>query len=296
MTPSEFLKQYTEMKVYIVPPEADVTTSGVWTSVKVKKYHLGTSPYREMLWRDVSSKVSKGTQVRIKTIGGMEVTSPVLNQHQLWSLFRFPFAGKGSPEQVQATIQLLFRFRRNKSTVEQFAGGVGKQNEHNFIGLDCNGFVGNYLQRVHWKKYDWWNQNNEHDPGPDTTIKDLFLDNTNPLYSLSDFNDCHSICLLAFCSNEGKIYDHGDGPGGAGHIMITDPGVRAYTNNEVRITVSESTGADIGGSKGGPVTSEYVVKQVTKEGNKATRTGAVFSVWRGGSPAMEMKVKIGSLK
>src|SRR5262249_52388753 len=156
-------------------------------SVHVKKYHLGTSSFRGMLWRDVSNKVANGAQVKVKTIDEREVTSPTLNQSQLWNLFRFPFAGKGSPEQVQATIQLLYRFRQNKSTVEQFAGGVGPQKEYNFIGLDCNGFVGNYLQRVAWKKYEWWNQNNEHDPGPDTTIKDLFLDNTRPLYSLADF-------------------------------------------------------------------------------------------------------------
>jgi len=298
MTPSEFLKQYTDMSVFVVPPDGDVTTDGAWTPVHVKKYHLGTSSFRSMLWQDVSNKVAKGAKVKVKTIEAREVLSDVLTYSQVWNLFRFPFAGKGSPEQVQATIQLLFRFRKNKSTVEQFAGGTGGgMNEFNFIGLDCNGFVGNYLQRVAWKKYDWWNQNNERDPGPDTTIRDLFLDNTNPVYSMADFqNGGRSIYLFAFCSEEGKIYDHGDGPGGAGHIMITDPGVNYFSKNEVRITVSESTAADIGGSKGGPVTSEYVIKQVTKEGNKLTRTGAVFSVWRGGSQHMEMKVKIGSLK
>ena len=297
MTPSAFLKQYTDMNVFVVPPEGDVTTQGAWTSVHVKKYHLGTSSYRAMLWQDVSAKVQKGAKVKVKTIDGKEVTSDTLTHSQIWNLFRFPFAGKGSPEQVQATIQLLFRFRQNKATVAQFSGGVGLQGEYNFIGLDCNGFVGNYLQRVVWKKYDWWNQNNEHDPGPDTTIKDLFLDNTNPTYSLADIsNGGQSIYLFAFCSDEGHIYDHGDGPGGAGHIMITDPGVVAYTKDEVRITVSESTAADIGGSKGGPVTSEYIIKQVVKEGNKLTRTGAVFSVWRGGLRNKAMNVKIGSLR
>ena len=297
MTPSEFLKLYTDMSVFIVPQDGDVT-EGAWKPVHVKKYHLGTSSYRGMLWQPVDAKVSKGgAKVKVKTIDGKEVTSDTLTRNQLWSLFRFPFAGKGSPEQVQATIQLLFRFRQNKATVDEFAGGVGTQQEFNFIGLDCNGFVGNYLQRVVWKKYDWWNQDNARDPGPDTTIRDLFLDNTTPVYSMPDFAiGGQSIYLFAFCSAEGKIYDHGDGPGGAGHIMITDPGVKSYTKDEVRITVSESTAADIGGSKGGPVTSEYIIKKVVKEGDKAHRTGAVFSVWRGGMPNKAMNVKIGALK
>src|SRR5689334_13144947 len=137
MTPSAFLKQYTDMQVCVVPKGGDVS-DGVWTPVHVKKYHLGASPYREILWGDVGAKLVKGTQVKVRTIAGQEVTSPLLTHGQLWNLFRFPFVGKASPEQIQATIQLLYRFRENKSTVEQFAGGVGKQNEYNFIGLDCN--------------------------------------------------------------------------------------------------------------------------------------------------------------
>ncbi|HEY3739272.1 MAG TPA: hypothetical protein VGL53_05485 [Bryobacteraceae bacterium] len=298
MTPSEFLKQYTDMSVFVVPAQGDVTTEGSWTSVHVKKYHLGTSSYRAVLWQDVSTKVAKGAKVKVKTIDGVEVTSDLLTYSQIWNLFRFPFAGKGSPEQVQATIQLLYRFRTNKATVEQFAGGAGPAKDNNFIGLDCNGFVGNYLQRVAWNKYNWWNQNNEHDPGPDTTIRDLFLDNTNPVYTLDEFGrGSRSIYLFAFCADDGsKIYDHGDGPGGAGHIMITDPGVNSYMKDAVRVTVSESTASNIGGSKGGPVTSEYIIKKVIKEGNPKLRIGSVFTVWRGGLESMAMSVKIGSLK
>ena len=58
----------------------------------------------------------------------------------------------------------------------------------------------------------------------------------------------------------------------------------------------ESTPTDLGGSQGGPATSEYIVKPVTKEGNKATGTGAVFVVWRGGLEANAMPVKIGRVK
>ncbi|HLJ48557.1 MAG TPA: hypothetical protein VKU01_21225 [Bryobacteraceae bacterium] len=296
MKPSEFLKLYTDLNVFVVPPQSDVD-QGAWTPVHVKKYHLGTSPFKAPLWADVSPKVSKGSKVRVKTIEGKDSTSDVLNHTQLSNLFRWPFAGKGSPEQVQATIQLLYRYRQNKSTVQQFAGGVGTQNEYNFIGLDCNGFVGNYLQRVAFKMYDWWNQNNERHPGPDSLIKDLFIDTTDPVYSMAEFgNGNQSICLFVFCSETGDIYDHGHGPGGAGHIMITDPGILSKGPDGVHLTVSESTAADIGGSGGGPVTSEYIIKSVQKEGNKATRTGTVFLVWRGGSSAKKMYVKIGKLK
>lgn len=297
MTPSELLKQYTNMQVFIVPQGSDVTDEGVWTPVQVKKYHLGLSSYRALFWQDIGPQVAKGTKVKVRTIDGRDVTTDVLTQDEIWNLFRFPFSGKGSPEQVQATIQLMFRFRQNKSTVEQFAGGEGAQDKYNFIGLDCNGFVGNYLQRLFWHKYDWLNQKNNVDPGPDTTIKDLFLDNTDPLYALSDFNNANkSTYLFVWCSPDGEIWDNGTGPLKAGHIMITDPGVNAYTKDEVKITVSESTPADLRGSQGGPATSEYIIKPVTKEGNKATATGAVFTVWRGGLESNAMPVKIGCVK
>lgn len=295
MTPSQFIKLYRDMSVFIAPPDGDLA-QGSWKPVNVRKYHMGTSAYRQPLWHDVSTKLSKGAKVKVKTIDGTEVTSDLLNQGQLWNLFRFPFAGKGSPEQVQATIQLLYRYRSNKSTVEQFAGGVGTQKEYNFIGLDCNGFVGNYLQRAYWKKYGWLDQNNLKDPGPDTTIKDLFLDNTTPVYNIADLGGSPSMYLFAFCSDDGKIYDHGDGPNGAGHIMITDPGAKSFSKDEVTITVSESTGASINGSNGGPVTSDYVIKRVVKAGDKARGIGAVFSVWRGGMQSLPMNVKIGRLK
>jgi hypothetical protein len=296
MTPSEFLKQYTDMSVYVIPPEGGID-DGEWTPVHVKKYHLGTSSWRSVLWQGVSPKVSHGAQVKVKTIDGQEVTSDVLGHRQLWHLFRFPFAGKGSPEQVQATIQLLYRFRANKSTVAEFAGGVGTQKEHNFIGLDCNGFVGCYLQRVYWKDSDWLTQNNLKSPGPDSMIKPLFDHSTDPIYDMSDFDGGdQSIYLFVFCSPEGHIYDHGDGPNGSGHIMISDPGVNSYSKDEVRLTVSESTAADINGSKGGPSTSEYIIKGVVQKGDTRHRKGAVFSVWRGGDSHQKMNVKIGRVK
>jgi hypothetical protein len=51
--------------------------------------------------------------------------------------------------QVQLAIQLVYRFRKVSTPIEQFV-------KVDFVGLDCNGFVGNFLWHE-WRPNGWTN-------------------------------------------------------------------------------------------------------------------------------------------
>ena len=293
MTPADFAQKYKSLNVFVLPyegktkdPKSDAAAPASWLrGLNVHQYRLGESGFRSLLWGSVSSNMPKtGCEVTVESLDAKPTTVSV-DSKKAWELFRFPFVGKGSPEQVQATIQLLYRYRINVSTIRQFAG----EGTSSFIGLDCNGFVGNYLQRV-VQGQDWLHQKNLKDPGPDSYIADIMKSATDPVTSLSEIADNRqSIYVLAFCSPQGVIYDHGSGPMGVGHIMISNPGVTGVPPNEMRFQVSESTGGI------GLTTTEYVIKKELVKGNRLQRIGAVFNVFRG-SHKYDMTVKMGRLK
>ncbi len=296
MNPSDFVKKYLSMNVFVVPPGGEPKDVKWGTPVSVKRYHLGTNyDLRWQLWTDVKAAIGTGTTVKVETIDGDQLESRALGLEELWSLYQWPFGGKGSPEQCQVAIQLTYRFRKNASELQDSAGTTGSDETKNFIGLDCNGLVGNYIQRVLGTEV-WQTQRNTLNPGPDTNIRGL-MGYTVPINSLAEMkSDDQSFYLLAYCSDAGKVYDHGDGPGGpdpsgAGHIMITNHGFRPSAGGKLEMDVSESAGSGIG-----PKTSTYIVDAITTTPTyrENDAPGAIFNVFRG-SAQSNMQVKIGRL-
>lgn len=67
------------------------------------------------------------------------------------------FSGKGSPSQIRSTIWIASRFERlNMTTARTYTD--------NFIGLDCNGFVGNYWGMDANTEIDAYDKNPRTDP------------------------------------------------------------------------------------------------------------------------------------
>ena len=136
-TPQEFAEKYLRMCVYIYPPEdggpdnSALAPSG-WQEVRVAHYRLGGSAYRERFWRDIASRVKDRTDVKLITTAGARIEE-TLTATQLFNHFRHPWVGKGSPEQVQIAIQLLYRYHKAHTSLNAFLTA-------DFIGLDCNGF------------------------------------------------------------------------------------------------------------------------------------------------------------
>lgn len=131
-----------------------------------------------------------------------------------------PYYGKGSPEDCQITLELAVLLGRTSiDRVQDYA------NKH--IGLDCNGFVGNYLWHEH--QHHPWNTWPEGDdahgqPYPSANIASI-LEWTKKagreITSIADMRAAKSY-VLALVDGHHRVI-----PGGpnspSGHIVITEP-------------------------------------------------------------------------
>src|SRR5262245_15798542 len=212
MTPAEFANKYLGLEVYMYPLETgeadspwpgNVSEEG-WLPLRIARYRLGESNWPNQFWQDISPHVSAPITVKIKTISD-ETEDVTLNATELRRHFRYPFSGKGSPEQAQLAIQLVYRYRKAKFTPEEFV-------EKDFIGLDCNGFIGNYIQRV-VQNAPWLEAQNNKDPGPTTLIGDL-LREQGSANQITDTEVNHltpeEIYLFGWCYPDGFVHDPKD--------------------------------------------------------------------------------------
>jgi hypothetical protein len=264
---------------------------GIWYRTRVARYRLGPSGEdkngdKAVNWKEVDGKKDKLYQnnlnnavngkkkikVRVRRIDGVVDTKVCETYNEIALAAVSPFSGKGFPEEVQVCLQLRFRYQKSPFTMEQFV-------QKDFIGLDCNGFVGGYLRRRNdpsgWHRTtSGW--------GPSTPIRSLMEANDEKgflkaLDSPALQPPGSAMLLLGMCTPAGYIQDN-DGKGGHGHIMITEPNTLRKESGAVSFEVLESTGG------AGLVASTYVVKSVSKTG--------VFLVSRGSKGGETMHVRI----
>lgn len=283
MTPREFANKYLDLEVYMYPLETGDPGPGNvsdedWRQLKVARYRLGQSDWPDRFWQDISRHVSDPITVKIKTISNetqdVTLTSKALRRH-----FRYPFEGKGSPEQTQLAIQLVYRYHKATFTPEQFV-------EKDFIGLDCNGFVGNYIQRV-VQNIPWLEADPDKDPGPTMMIGPL-LHAQGDGNQITDLNDLapEGIYLFGYCAPDGFIFDPRDARGSKyGHIMITEPGTLEQVADGWKVGVVEATAA-------GNRELRYLDYTIT--GMTKANFCTVFHVLRG-SPSDKMDVRVARL-
>jgi len=283
MTPLEFAKRYLALDTYLFQPEPsalpDYALPQGWKKLRVARYRLGRNTWADTLWNDVVKYLPKMVDVRVKTLEG-STENVTLTPGQAHKHFKYPFVGKGTPEQAQIAIQLVYRYHKAHSTPEQFV-------KQDFIGLDCNGFVGNYIQRV-VKRQRWQIANNDADPGPTTLIGDL-LDFQGRANRVTDINDLKpsETYILGHCWEDGRVLDPSKTNRSSwGHVMITEPGSFAQTSDGLVIGVVEATAA-------GKRELRYI--PYTFRDSKNQSNGTVFTVWRG-SKSDPMNVRISRLK
>ncbi len=154
------------------------------------------------------------TEFRIESLNGPD--PPAVDTHIAdWgALAHYCFLGKGSPEACQIVLQLAGHWG--------LAPDLQKYADAN-LGLDCNGFVGNYLW--HEKKGNpWWDLGVKTlDHGPDAWISGYF--DNKPLVASWEEVDPSRSYLMGLVDDSGQVI-HG-GPGSkSGHVIITEPGWR----------------------------------------------------------------------
>jgi hypothetical protein len=204
-----------------------------------------------------------------------------LNSDQALRHFKPPFSGKGSPEQVQIAIQLVYRFRNVTTTLDHFVN-------LNYVGLDCNGFVGNYYRRVVMGQ-DWKSLDVNIDPGPTTLMDDLLALGTE-VVDPKDLRE-EGTYILVMCDNQGNIINpKKDVPSSFGHVMITEPNTLDGPPGNQTIHVVEATAA--GGGKLRDI--DYTIKS-SKSITINQKPKTLFSVERG-TPSDVMPVRISRLK
>ena len=125
-----------------------------------------------------------------------------------------PFWGKGYPEECQLALQLWHRLGLGPPTVKDMVL------ENGSIGLDCNGFVGGYLERSR-NPAQWLRTRGTMTGSP---INELLRLNGAFLNSMADFAPPENrSMLIALCDqNSGIVRDYNDTP--VGHVVITEPG------------------------------------------------------------------------
>ncbi|HEX8736817.1 MAG TPA: hypothetical protein VF721_15905 [Pyrinomonadaceae bacterium] len=279
MTPYEYAQLYWNLPVPIVSKTNEVIR---WEQVRVSQYRLSEriskkgepekydartteflaefggkfAPFNNTAKDDATEEI----KVFVKKAGG-SVETYYYKPADKWKLYGIATQaiwGKGSPEDVQITLQLAVRFGVIAADKIQAYCDAGK------VGLDCNGFVGRYMQAILGKK---------------TTANspiDYLLLQGRPVTTFEEINDV-SIYVFGLVDGSNKVIPQYSGRD-IGHVMITNPFhfnkelntqyIDQYSDEKFyrRLNVVESTGGN------GLVSSDYMLLK---------NENGVFTVFRG---------------
>jgi hypothetical protein len=291
MTPLDYLNRYYNLEV---PIEDDKGVTQ-WVTVKVASYRLGEDGLksREALLNKLRPHLDEKGEtvtVKVKSVYGEEEKT-FHSRGEIGPFVAAPFYGKGSPEDVQIVLQLAVRYGLIGSTqkdIQDYCSWTDSKTQMGHIGLDCNGFIGNFLR--HTVGGFMWDQK----PGKgesslaSTGIRDLMNQVGTPIKTMDELILNKIYVLGRVDKTTGIIINRFGSKNTIGHIMISQPLTLKLSAVYVPIygdiigevpslQVLESTGHK------GLVESTYLVLDVDKRG--------VFTVWRG-SKEEEMKVRI----
>jgi hypothetical protein len=288
MTPYQFAQLYWHLPVPIVGQNNEIIR---WEQVRVSKYRLSErisksnepekydprtteflaefggkyNPFNNTAKDDATEEI----KVYVKKADDT-VETRTYKPAQKWKLYGIATQaiwGKGSPEDVQVTLQLAVRFGLIAADRIQEYCDSGK------VGLDCNGFVGTYMKTVLGKG-----------SGANTLIDNL-VQQGRPINRVEEIDDV-SIYVLGLVDGGNRVIPQYSG-GVMGHVMITSPfhgggmkteliGQYRDTKFYRRLTVIESTGGK------GLVESDYLI---------LSNENGVFTVFRG-SKQETMRVRM----
>ena len=154
----------------------------------------------------------KSVSVTVMTIdGGAETRTFTSMTPELSELVRYPFVGKGSPEAAQVALQLASFYGLTKDFQTYCDTN---------LGLDCNGFVGNYLRRV-VNREDWDEAENKNGIGPNALIDSIMRLLPGTFVTRIEDIKATNTYVIALAHENGKIVTEHSGKK-FGHIGISD--------------------------------------------------------------------------
>jgi len=266
MTPVRYAEKYLHLEV----PFDDGPVY-----VGITKYLLrDPTAEQQGMWGAFKDYLRKNGRIRVLVNGEVvEITSAESVLHRVVN----PFYGKGSPEDCQIVLQLAVLLRRVTSKYELQAYADAN------LGLDCNGFVGNYLFRIVGGN-GWRVDPPDGGVGPSTTIDLIMARAGGFVIHTVDQMVPSRMHVLAEVDDHDRIK-----PGGptaeTGHIAITEPGryMPSFMTMDLSVANKGALGAPaFWGTESaghiGLIQSWYAVTQLVR---KDKPVDAVFRVYRG---------------
>lgn len=209
MTPWEYALRY-------LPVQVPGSTQPY--PIDISRYHLGTPTAAKdqilgVMTDHFASNKRKNADYRL-TLRVNDVPVEFMSRDELIPSLN-AFWGKGSPEDCQIVLQLALVLGDIKPSQLQSWADAN-------LGLDCNGFVGNYL--FHEVQQNGWQQGAaKNDVGPSTTIDEYFKRWVeDPIDDLSRVMPGR-MHLIVRVDDDGRVIPRYSG-GKVGHIAITQPG------------------------------------------------------------------------
>jgi len=317
MTPGEYAQKYRKLRVYTFTDEqanaaqdGQLPPGGHWIEVDVHRYRIAPSDEArkelsakhvieasEKFGQNVRPHIGTGKKpltVWVEKVDGTLESRTYHNRMELGVNAYDAFSGKANPEEMQVTLQLAMRFGLVKG--ENLSASLQSYCDNNDMGLDCNGFVGNYLRHVVFGK-PWFSD-------PETRKQDLTEASANMsieltirppfakvLTTVEEIGlNAHRALILAKCDVNGIVRDRFGKE--VGHLMIADPhsarltlmpelvGVADKPFLTIALDVIESTGG-----LGLMNTTYHILQPMPKN---------TFEIYRG-SKHQKMHVKIAAL-
>jgi hypothetical protein len=287
MTPLEYAHKYRNLEVFFIDPDAkhlsgQLQPPGEWRTVSVTHYRLGLEgDAKEKFMRKVRPHINEKDEsitVWVKTIHGAVESRTYTSRKQLAENAVDAFYGKGCPEEVQVTLQLAVRY----GVVSK--EGIQAYCDEGNIGLDCNGFVGNYIRHV-LQGHEWYRDAGKKSKELDaSSLIQSMMRWGHPVTKLEEIvASPQRIYLMALVNSQGHILGHNP----IGHIVITEPNSLnsqvSYNSQELSTTTSVRVVESTGAQKLGLTDSTYSFLNVDNQG--------IFTVRRGVNDK-KMSVKI----
>jgi hypothetical protein len=270
MTPHEYKELYRNLLVPIVN-EKDERTG--WQKVDVNRYLLTNQDNKKgepehyniqnsknglgTLYGKLHTHFAKpGASIKVY-VGSAELDERVFKTfYDVWYYANKAFWGKGSPEEIQITLQLVLRFKlATPQTLQAYCDEKTDGLAQGRVGLDCNGFVGNYLEHGHrggaWDGHKVGFQAYE----ANTDIATIMSKLGPEVKSLNDIN-IHDTYVMGLVDPTSKRVIARFSGGSTGHIVISTPFTFIATDGvkrNIKMNVVEST------LDAGLVESEYML-------------------------------------
>jgi hypothetical protein len=217
MTPVEYAERYRNLTIH--------ANGQTQNNVRVEIYRIGKpDDEQQRLWQALREHFHKEQKKDIRYALRMRLNGA---EEQFTSTTRLvkhvtaPFWGKGSPDDCQITLTVAVLLGRTTlARVQTYA--------RNHIGLDCNGFVGNYIWHERLQNPWFLRPDTNDSPAPAANIRSIYdwaydyaKAGKTLVKTIGDIDPERTYMMMLV---DDKFQVIPGGPGGrTGHIVITQP-------------------------------------------------------------------------